>query len=748
MERMVTLRASYAGFIIYESGDFSISMWDTLETEELPASIRASKGRKARFSVKGYRLQLLKGVTCILQGSWQASEKGYLNFAAKSSIPVEPDEYDTAGARVAYLSSGLIKGIGKKHALAIEQKFGADSFEVIRDNPELLLGIPGIGMKRMKSIAESYRQTHFIQELHAMIGNDGISLQAAGKIYDVLGTKAGTLIKGNPYLMTIAAGLPFPVVDHVAEKLGASPLMEERFEAAFSHVFALYRRQGHLFLPKAFLLKETGKLLAQRKPEALSGDMLERRLESLIAEKILDDEGDGRIYPAYYADVEKETAGKLIRMKWSALLYDKERYAKTVREFILSQPFCLSAKQIAAITWALVSRVLIITGAPGSGKTTIIKGIVQCWKSLNPKKSLYLLAPTGKAARRASVVTGEPACTVDRMLLMLKDTENKELSDSFRSGLVLCDEMSMVDAVKLHALLSHMGETGQFIMVGDADQLPSIEAGDTLRQMIVSGSIRTICLDAVFRQGEDSLITGNARRINKGEKTLEYGEAFRFMETDTDEETKAVMLELYQRYVKERGFQNVAMLTPRRVKSIIGSDHLNQAVMERLPGRGRGAKHVHANGTDFYVGDRVMENQNSARANNGDVGTIIGIAACSEDDHLKYKVQIRMDGSEEPVVYTESDMASVSPGYCCTIHKSQGSEYPVVIIPVTESCRVMLKRNLLYTGITRAKEQVILVGQKKMLDYAIDNVDTGRRNTMLAEFLKREDTKMEEKKDA
>ena len=378
---------------------------------------------------------------------------------------------------------------------------------------------------------------------------------------------------------------------------------------------------------------------------------------------------------------------------------------------------------------------MIITGGPGTGKTTVLKGIIQSYRNANPQKHIFVLAPTGKAARRAAEATGEAAVTVDKMLYSLDNDEADEIKDAFQNGLVICDEMSMVDALKIWRLTSYFTANSHFVMVGDADQLSSVGPGDVLRQLIMSRCIMTIRLDTVYRQGEDSAICTNAHKINNGDAALIYNKEFSFVEAATDEQAESLMENIFLNMVKLHGYENVAMLTPRRKNSLIGAESMNKSIKKRLGIRSD--KVVHANGQDFNVGDRIMETQNNDKANNGDVGTITGIIPYKEDDKLLYKIEILFDGNSEKVTYSQGDMATVTLGYSVTIHKSQGSEYAYVIIPIMESNKGMLKRNLLYTGVTRAKKGVVLVGQKDMVTYAVNSVDSGRRNTMLAEFLYR-----------
>ena len=730
---MSIINAYYSGFTNYVSGDYSISQWKTDDIENLPDSLKPEgKGKsKISFSVKGYKVELLKGVLFQLQGAWSVGKNGMIGFDLKSAMPVEPTGAD---GRIAYLSSGLIKGIGNKQAIAIEEKFGPDIFKILKSNPELLLSIPGIGVEKLKKVKSSYQKTAFVKELHELIGNEEISLQMAYRIYQTLGDRALERVKSNPYILVTKANIRFPIADAVAQKLNFSSTAKERIESAAEYVFSHYRVEGHLFLPQDFFFQELLKYL-NTGTRKVTYEQTAEQVQKLCRAGSFVVESNNRIYPELYAKMEKETARKLCEMNHSPIQYDKQKYSDAVNKFLRSVNISLSVQQDRAIRFAMVKRAMIITGGPGTGKTTVLKGIIQSYRNANPQKHIFVLAPTGKAARRAAEATGEAAVTVDKMLYSLDNDEADEIKDAFQNGLVICDEMSMVDALKIWRLTSYFTANSHFVMVGDADQLSSVGPGDVLRQLVMSRCIMTIRLDTVYRQGEDSAICTNAHKINNGDAALIYNKEFSFVEAATDEQAESLMENIFLNMVKLHGYENVAMLTPRRKNSLIGAESMNKSIKKRLGIRSD--KVVHANGQDFNVGDRIMETQNNDKANNGDVGTITGIIPYKEDDKLLYKIEILFDGNSEKVTYSQGDMATVTLVYSVTIHKSQGSEYAYVIIPIMESNKGMLKRNLLYTGVTRAKKGVVLVGQKDMVTYAVNSVDSGRRNTMLAEFLYR-----------
>lgn len=738
LSRMI--RAKYDGSILKESGDFSISIWRSSDYAALPDSIRPAKEEKkgAKIIVKGFKVPLHKGILYELHGEWKTDKQGRISFESKESVPVEPDD---SRSRISYLSCGLIRGISKKHAILINERFGSDTFKVLQEAPDLLLDIPGIGEKRLELIKESYQKTRFVQALHQLLGNDNISLGMTEKILKGLGEDAIEKIKDNPYVLTEVVEMDFQVCDAVAYRLNCDPHSGERLKAALYDTLCKGRKMGHLFLPRSELLAATLKTLNRATNDEVSFTELSRSLDIFLLEKIFYDAGKERIYPMAYAYMEMFTASKLIGISKIPIDYNASKYSNVVNEVLNSMNFQLESRQIQAVKWGLVSRIMVLTGGPGTGKTTTLNTLLKCFKRLNPGKSVYLLAPTGRAARRAAQATGQQAYTIDKILTVLSSATD-DFKAVFQNGFIICDEFSMVDTEKLFRLCTYLNKNSHFLMVGDPDQLPSVGPGDCLRQIIYSGCLRTIRLNCVKRQGEGSPVITNANKINTGDTDLVFCNEFQFVEAASDDECVKKLLELYQKYTKIYGVDKVALLTPRRQRSIIGCEKMNEAIKPlmssyaTLAGAGNHKNVVHANGCDFMIGDRIIENKNSDKASNGDVGNIKDIHYVEEDGNLVCKISISYDDIPGTIEYTKEEMDTVSYGWCYTIHKSQGSEYPVVISPVMESDKCMLKRNLLYTAVTRG-QMVVLVGMKDMLSHAIMTVDTGVRNTLLAEFIRK-----------
>ena len=368
---MSIINAYYSGFTNYVSGDYSISQWKTDDIENLPDSLKPEgKGKsKISFSVKGYKVELLKGVLFQLQGAWSVGKNGMIGFDLKSAMPVEPTGAD---GRITYLSSGLIKGIGNKQAIAIEEKFGQDIFKILKSNPELLLSIPGIGLEKLKKIKSSYQKTAFVKELHELIGNEEISLQMAYRIYQTLGDRALERVKSNPYILVTKANISFPIADAVAKKLNFSSTAKERIESAAEYVFSHYRVEGHLFLPQDFFFQELLKYL-NTGTRKVTYEQTAEQVQKLCRAGSFVVENNNRIYPELYAKMEKETARKLCEMNHSPIQYDKQKYSDAVNKFLRSVNISLSVQQDRAIRFAMVKRAMIITGGPGTGKTTVFR---------------------------------------------------------------------------------------------------------------------------------------------------------------------------------------------------------------------------------------------------------------------------------------------------------------------------------------------------------------------------------------
>lgn len=733
-ENYIELKATYDGTVLYEKGDFSITEWMSSDYAALPSALRPEKKSKVKFAVKGYNVPLLQGVEYSMSGKWTTGKNSQYTFQAREFYPIEPTE---SKARIAYLSSGLIRGVSERIAINIDAKFGDDTFRVLAEAPDLLLNIPEITTGRLQMILESYAKPRFAMQLKKLFGKENLSSYMIEKIRRKMGDDAAEKIKKDPYLMTTVVEMDFAICDSVAINMGMDLYGKQRFTAALTDIFRKARKRGHMFLYKKYAASETATLLNRNIPEGKERFLINtciEKIDELIQDGILTEADHDRLYLTSYYKVEYETAKKLVQMKKSIYEYDKQKYSAALKEYIDGAKFKPAQKQTEAIIWGLVSRVMILTGGPGTGKTTTINGIIKIYKKVQPKKEVFVLAPTGRAARRASEATGEDAMTIDKLLVMLGSGEYPELLKELVNGLIICDEMSMVDAWKIHDLVKYLTPQSHLILVGDPNQLPSVDAGDVLRQLIMCKAFRTVHLDCIYRQGADSPIIVNANKIMAGDCNLLFNDKFNFIDVENVDQCVDSMEKLYMEAIRRLGVENVALLTPCRKKSEIGCERMNERIKKMVGTAVSGTKCVHVNGQDFHIGDRVMENQNSDRSSNGDVGVITDIRMVEENGRTVTKIFIRFDGYDQDIAYLKEEMDNISYGWSYTIHKSQGSEYKYVISPLMSCDSGMLRRNLFYTMITRAKEKVTLIGSRKMLKIALEQIDTGKRNTMLGEM--------------
>lgn len=736
-EHYIELKATYAGSVLYEKGDFSITEWMSRDYAALPSPLRPEKKSKVKIAVKGYNVPLFEGVEYSMSGKWTTGKNSQYAFQAREFYPIEPLE---SKARISYLSSGLIRGVSEKIAINIDAKFGNDTFRILTEAPDLLLSIPEITTGRLQMIQDSYAKPKFAIQLKKLFGKENLSAYMIEKIRRKMGNDAVEKIKANPYLMTTVVEMDFASCDSVALNMGTDLYGKPRFTAAMADIFKKARKKGHMFIYKKYAASEAAKLLNRNIPEGKERFLIQgciEKIDELIQDGTLTEATHERLYLTSYYKTEFETAQKLVQLKNSPYEYDKQKYSAALKEYVDGTKFKPAQKQTEAIIWGLVSRIMILTGGPGTGKTTTINGIIKIHKRVEPDKKVFILAPTGRAARRANEATGEDTMTIDKLLVMLESGEYPDLTKDLVNGLIICDEMSMVDAWKIHDLVQYLTPKSHLILVGDPNQLPSVDAGDVLRQLIMCNSFRTVHLDCIYRQGADSPIIVNANKIMEGDCDLLFNDKFNFVEVENVSQCIDVMEKLYMDAIRRLGVEKVALLTPCRKKSEIGCERMNERIKKLVGTAASGTKCVHINGQDFHIGDRVMENQNSERSSNGDVGVIKDIRFVEENGRTTTKIFIRFDGYDQDVAYLKEEMENISYGWAYTIHKSQGSEYQHVISPLMACDSGMLKRNLFYTMITRAKDKVTLIGSRKMLKIALEQIDTGKRNTMLGEMCRK-----------
>lgn len=711
---------------------YTVAKYSTGDLDQVPSeAIQSGSETEVTFHVVGNGLPCLENVEIEIEGKWKRSEKYGLQLGAdwfRILVPKSPEGI------IGYLSSDLIKGIGPVMAREIVKRFGTDTFRVMEQEPEKLLKVKGITEQRLQTIMESYQESSGIRELMSYLAPYHVTPKKAEKIRQHFGLEAIAILQENPYRLCEIKGFGFITVDPIAR---ASKKLDpdncERIKASIQYVLQKGSEEGHLYLESGFIVDRAYEILNAGFPAdtVKRSQVIAAGNELVMKDKILEADGTA-VYLKEYREAEKAAAIHLIRLlSASGKTYEIDRELEAV---MAKSHLTLAKQQEEAVRMVYRSQISIITGGPGKGKTTILKIILQIFEQLEKDKSVLLCAPTGRARKMLSESTGYPAFTIHKALYITDDEMKADL-DILEEDLVIADEFTMAD-MKLASLLFSKIKTGaRLILVGDVDQLPSVGLGNVFKELIDSGVIPVTVLDEFFRQAKGSNIIWNADLINKNQKKLLYGEDFTFTPAEDADRAAEKIAEIYQAELIKNGgnVDMVQVLTPLRVKTAAGVNALNRRLQEIAnPFSVEKAEWKTGQGL-FRSGDRVMQTHNTEEITNGDIGKITKI------DRMKDgAMEMTVDFGDAVKTYQEEELPILDYAYATSIHKSQGGEFPVVIIPVLTCFWPMLKRNVYYTGITRARMRVHLVGSKKALYMAISNNDTDKRNTLLAMRLRAE----------
>lgn len=689
------------------------------------------RGKRDLTCVVGTLPTVQVGESICCHGEWKRDLAYGLQFAAKSCQVEKPGD---VGAIAKYLGSGLIKGIGPKQAERIVAHFGADTLGVIDETPQRLLEVPGIGKKRLKQIHSCWKEQEAVREVMVFLQSHEISPTYAQKIYRAYGGEAIQRIQANPYcLARDIRGIGFKRADQIAESLGIAKDSPKRLDAASEYLLNELSSDGHVCYPL-----DEFKALAKEQIE-IGEELIDQSLarlhkESRIAVEDMDWEGAPRTFvwirPLYLC--EKGIAKQLLRLKEADSKLrdiDTERALDWVQESLRMK---LAKEQKAAVAGASRDKVHIITGGPGTGKSTITKAILAITGKLSQK--ILLAAPTGRAAKRMAEICRREAKTLHSLLEVdFQSGGFKRNRDNPLEGdLIIIDEASMIDTSLMYSFLKAVPDHARLILVGDVNQLPSVGPGNVLRDLIDSEQIPVTTLTQIFRQGKGSRISLNAHRINRGIFPETHpdpdGDFFLVEKQDAEEVLETVVDLVKRRLPKRYGFnpiEEIQVLAPMR-RGIIGIENLNHLLQQTLNPQDRSVTRA---GTKFCAHDKVMQLRNNYKKEvfNGDVGRIQSI------DHDEQELLVDFDGKD--VVYEFSELDEITLAYAVSIHKYQGSECPCVVMPIHTSHFKMLHRNLLYTGVTRGKKLVVLVGTKKAIFIALNNDEVKRRYTGLRQSL-------------
>lgn len=699
----------------------------------------AVSGYQELIPLVGNLLDAVVGSVLLVEGNWKVDPKYGRQFVAERWEETMPA---TIYGIEKYLGSGLIKGVGPRFANRIVQQFGQETLDVMETDIKRLLEVPGIGKKRVDKIEESWNRQKEIKNVMIFLQEYGVSTSFAAKIYKQYGNQSISVVKENPFrLADDIWGIGFKTADQIAEKLGFEKESFVRLRSGVLYTLSTLAEEGHVFSEKAQLIEKAAQLLEAKEEYLVMtiDDML--RSEDLIQDK------DAIYLPAFYY-AETGTANKLKRIKRTA--GEDSLWVRLSRARMESQNEKLSVDvsqiekilgvtydevQAEAIRQAAMAKIMILTGGPGTGKTTATKGLITAFRAYG--LNVLLAAPTGRAAKRMTEATGMEAKTIHRLLEYQPPQGYQKNEDNPLKGDVLViDECSMIDIVLMNALLRAVPPAMRLIFVGDIDQLPSVGAGNVLRDMIESNAFLVVRLTRIFRQAQESRIIQNAHRINVGKlPDLSNGKQtdFFFIERDDPQEAAAEILDLVKRKLP-RHYKTVSeqiqVLTPMQ-RGEVGAANLNRLLQETLNPDGEGLRR---SGVIFRQKDKVMQIKNNydKEVFNGDIGVVERVSL--EDRTLWVRFE-----DEKLTEYDVTELDELTHAYAVTIHKAQGSEYPIVVMPVLMSHFVMLQRNLIYTGITRAKKILVIVGSKKALAYSVRHVTVTKRNTMLAERLSASD---------
>ena len=686
-----------------------------------------------------------EGQNLKITGSWVNHSQFGKQFKVEECEEILPTSKDGIEK---YLSSGIIQGIGPVTAKKIVNKFGEDTLNILDNNIERLKEIEGIGKKKLETIIESYREQRELKNITIFLQTHGLSVNQCLKIYKKYGASSVDTVKNNPYILCDEiSGIGFKTSDKIARSLGIEVDSPFRIQSGIRYVINEFCANGHTFMPKDELIKEASNVLT------VSEDIIEENIKNaaldrkIKLEKVNDKEGVFTI-PNYYCEL--GITNRILTLAISNFQDISVDVDHLILQFEKKNNITFAESQKDAIISAFQNGIEIITGGPGTGKTTIIKCIIEIFETCGLK--VLLGAPTGRAAKRMSESTGKEATTIHRMLDMgvFEKEESVFVTNadehSLEADVVIIDEASMIDITLMNALLKSINVGTRLIIVGDVDQLPSVGAGNVLNDFIESGFTKVVRLKEIFRQGKESMIVVNAHKINKGEmpKLNEKGTDFFFIRNDIQEGILNTIIDLINTRLPRFNsnwdkLKSIQVLVPMK-KGVLGVTNLNERIQNVLNPKAPYKKEKEFRSMVFREGDKVMQIKNNYSlkwtriAGKGDhegLGVFNGDMGFIESIDLEGKKLSIIFDDERRVIYDFMYLDELDLAYAITIHKSQGSEFPVVIIPAYMGAPLLMNRNLLYTGITRAKEMVVVVGIPKALKYMVDNTRSMERYSSL-----------------
>lgn len=675
------------------------------------------EGEKEEIKVTGSSFDVSEGILLDVKGFWKKHEKYGMDFVAVSWIEVRPE---TRKGIEKYLASGKIKGIGKKFAKAIVERFGDKTFEVIEFFPDRLAEIPYFGRERALRASKFMQEQSLERDITVFLSSFGISTAYVKRIIKVFGHSAVQTVRENPYILIEKIdGISFKSADKIAKAMGYADDDPRRLQAGVVFVMSELIHQGDCFIKYDQLLKSAGAILNA------DSERIEYAVRANFKSGKLVNDGE-KVYLSEYYDAECYCARRIVAMLHGSFWGDSEEDDDRLADYAISQieteeHMTYDDVQKSAIRQSLKNRVMILTGGPGTGKTTVLKGILCALRLKN--YSIAVCAPTGRAAKRAKESTGYDAATIHRMLSFSWEVNGFKYNESnnLEEDVVVIDEFSMVDLLLFQSLLKAMNASKRLVIVGDVDQLPSVGAGNVLKDLIDSGVIPVVRLTTIHRQDKSSRIPYVAKDIKEGRMPVVANRGskdFFFIDNKVEQSVTEEILSLVSERLPRAyhlKYGDIQVLCPQRSHALTCCNNLNRLLQERLNPTGDALQY----GEVFYrVGDRVMQMKNNYDKGvfNGDIGRIKSV-----DEELGF-MMVEYPEVNVLVKYEEDDLDELDLSYATTIHKSQGSEYDTVIIPILNTAYIMLQRNLVYTAITRARERCIIIGDKQALYAAVTNM--------------------------
>lgn len=706
--------------ILYRNDDFLIAILKTKEGEDI--------------KIIGNIYGVDKNEQITIKGGWETHPKFGRQLMVESwERPIPQTEEQV----LAFLSSPMVKGCGKKTARNIVNKLGKNALEIItKEKESCLSNIKGLGKSRSKQIVQSVVGTFELQKIISQLLVYGITAPMAIKAYKEYGSNTAEVIMKNPYELTNLNLVGFQKADEIARRIGIMPTSGYRIEACLKYVLKkMCFEKGHTYILKKDLLHETNLALNHNaNPSEIVSDV---ELEDCLfcsEEKFVVIEDDC-IYPTFLFKHEQALAGKLSKMMGSRLGRGVPNFKKHIRKYQKKHGIVLAEKQRYAIQRLFEKNLLVLTGGPGTGKTTVIRIMVDIYRKMYPEHTIRLVAPTGRASRKLSEVTGLEASTIHRLIGYQKGKQPLYNKDNrLPCNLLIIDEMSMVDVILANNLMQALSNDTKVLFVGDTDQLPSVAPGNVLRDLINSG-IPTVTLTEVFRQAQESQIINNAHKVNRGKSLFidQEKDDFFFISQENPEKIAKLIVKSALRFI-ELGYSisDILVLSPMK-NGVVGTIALNEMLRNKLNPSQPDKKEWKVGQKLYRRGDKVIQMKNNYDKDvfNGDLGIVVDITK-EKNNNGKWMDILKVNYTGKVVTYTKDDLKELDLAYSITIHKSQGGEAPIVIMPITTSHYIMLARNLIYTGMTRAKEKLVFIGTHKAIDIAIKNNKITKRNSSLA----------------